>query len=108
MKVNITGRHCDVPAKIAERTVSLIGKLDKYESRASAADVIYTDETHTKKVEVIVHIDGAPHVAANGSADDFRGALDQVADRAKRLLRDARQKRRDHKAPPLSEGIAPE
>lgn len=108
MKVNITGRHCDVPAKISARTEKLIGKLDKYESRASAADVVYTDEKHTRKVEVVIHIDGAPHIAAQGSGDDFRSALDQVTDRAKRLLRDARQKRRDHQAPPLSEGVAPE
>ena len=103
MRVNITERHCDVPAKVLERTETQVGRLTKYESRATAADVIYTEEKKARKVELIVHVDGAPHVTARGEGDDFRSALDQGVDRIRRMLRDAREKRRDHQAPPLSE-----
>ena len=108
MRVSITERHCNVPAPVLKRTEEQVSALSKYEQRASAADVIYTEEKHTRKVEVIVHIDAAPHVTAKGEGDDFRSALDQVVDRLRRMLREARVKRRDHKAPPLSEGVVAE
>ena len=108
MRVSITGRHCDVPKNILDRTESHIGGLTKYEPRATAAEVIYTEEKRTCQVEVIVHIDGAPHVAAHGEGSDFRAALSSVLERVRRLLRDARSKRVDHKAPPLSESAPSE
>ncbi len=108
MRVGITERHCDVPTKVIERTHSQIGSLSKYENRATAADVTYSDEKRTKKVEVIIHVDGAPHVTARGEGDGFRAALDQVVDRLRRMLREARERRRDHQATPTSEGITAE
>jgi len=108
VRVSITGRHCDIPQAIIDRTESQIGGLTKYEPRATAAEVIYTEEKRGNKVEVIVHIDGAPHVTARGDGDDLRAALASVLDRVRRLLRDARSQRVDHKAPPLSEQAPPE
>lgn len=108
MRVSITERRCDVPAKVLERTEAQVGGLKKYESRASAADVIYTDETRTKKIEVIVYIDSAPRVTAQGEGKDFRSALAEAVDRLRRMLRDSRERRRDHQAPPLSERVPSE
>lgn len=105
MRVSITERHCNVPAKVLTRTEEQVSALSKYEQRATAADVIFTDEKHTRKVEVVVHIDAAPHMAARGEGDDFRTAIDQAVDRLRRMLREGRVQRRDHKAPPLSEGV---
>lgn len=108
VRVSITERKCTVPRKVLERTEAQVGALDKYEGRATAADVVYTEEKQTRKVEVVVHIDGAPQVAARGEGRDFRTALDQVVDRLRRMLSEARERRRDHQAPPLSEGITAE
>lgn len=108
MRITITERHCQVPSRVATRTESVVGGLNKYEERATAAEVIFTDEKHTKKAEVIVHIDGAPHVVAKGEGADFRSAIDQATDRIKRRLRDQREQRRDHQAPPLSERVSGE
>ena len=102
VRVSITERHCEVPKAILARTEAQMSGLTKYEPRATAADVIYTEEKRSRKVEVIIHIDGAPHVAAHGEGDEFRAALSSVVDRVRQLLRDARAQRRDHKAPPLS------
>lgn len=104
MKVIITERHCEVPQKVRDRTETQIAGLAKYERRATAAEVVYWDEKHTRKVEVIVHIDGAEHVVGRGEGGDFRSALDQVVDRLRRMLSERRERRRDHQAPPLSEG----
>ena len=104
MRVQITARHCDVPTDVLERTESQIRSLAKYQARASSADVVYSEEKLTRKVEVIVHIDGAEAVVAHGEGMEFRSALDEVVERLSRRLRRQRERRRDHKAPPLSEG----
>jgi ribosomal subunit interface protein len=103
VRVQITGRHCEVPADVRERTESQVASLSKYSPRASAADVGYTEEKLDKLVEVIVHIDGGEPVVAHGRDPEFRTALDQVIERASRMLRKQRELRTDHHAPPRRE-----
>ena len=107
MNVTITERKCEVPPKVLQRAKAQVGGLSKYEQRATAAEVVFSEEKQTRKAEIIVHIDGASHVVGRGEGTDFRSALDQVVDRVRRMLREQREKRRDHQAPPLSEGIQP-
>jgi ribosomal subunit interface protein len=104
MRVQITARHCEVPSDVLERTESVISGLTRYEPRASAGDVVYSEEKLTKKVEVLIHIDREEPVVAHGEGSEFRSALDEVVDRLSRRLRRLRERRRDHQAPPLSEG----
>jgi len=99
--VQISARHCDVPADVLERTEALVASLAKYSPRASAAEVVYMEEKLTRIAEVIMHIDGGEPVVARGEGDEFRTALDQVMDRMSRQLRRQRERRTNHKAPPL-------
>lgn len=108
MKVTITERRGSVPKRILEKTEAQVAALAKFESRATHAEVTWVDEKHTHKVEVVVHVDGSPQVVARGEADNHRTALTEVVDRAKRMLRQQRERRRDHQAPPLSEGLGDE
>lgn len=108
MRISITERKCEVPKRVRQRTQSLVEGLSRYEERAASAEVVYSDEKHTKKVEIIVHIDGSPHVVAKGEGEGFRAALDQAVDRTRRILREQRERRRDHQAPPLSETMTAE
>ena len=108
MRVQITERHCKVPPDVLERTMEQIEALAKYDARASAADVVYEEVKVTRKVEVIVHIDGARPVVAHGDGADFRIALDQVCGRLARMLRKRRERRRNHQAPPLAERLTHE
>ena len=103
MRISITERRCDIPKRVRDRTESVVQGLSKFEERATSAEVVYSDEKNAKKVEIIVHIDGAPHVVARGEGDGFRAALDRAIDRTKRMLKEQREQRRDHQAPPLSE-----
>jgi ribosomal subunit interface protein len=93
-----------VPQDVRERTEEQVASLSKYSPRASAVDVVYLEEKLTKVAEVIVHIDGGEPVVARGEGSDFRSALDQMVDRVSRRLRRQRERRTDHKAPPLGEG----
>ena len=76
-----------------------MASLSKYSPRASAADVVYTEEKLDKLIEVIIHIDGGEPVVATGRGAEFRSALDQVIERASRMLRRQRERRTDHKGP---------
>ena len=108
MRVQITARHCEVPSDVLERTQSAIEALTRYEPRASAGDVVYSEEKLSKKVEVLIHIDREQPVVAHGEGSEFRTALDEVVERLSRRLRRQRERRRDHQAPPLSEGASGE
>jgi ribosomal subunit interface protein len=92
-----------VPPDVLERTEEQMTSLSKYSPRASAVDVVYMEEKHSKVAEVVVHIDGGEPVVARGEGDEFRTALDRVVDHASRRLRRQRERRTDHKAPPLSD-----
>lgn len=105
MKVTITVRGEPVPQKILDRTEAQVSRLEKFESRATHAEVIWSDERHSHKVEIVIHVDAAPQVVARGEAEQHRPALTEAIERAQRMLRQQREKRRDHQAPPLSEGV---
>lgn len=103
--MQITARHCDVPDDVLRRTEEQVAALSKYSPKASAVDVVYMEEKLTKVAEILVHIDGGEPVVARGEGAEFRMALDQVVDRVSRRLRKQRERRTDHKAPPLGGGL---
>jgi ribosomal subunit interface protein len=106
LRVQIATRHCDVPSDVLEKTEELVAGLSKYSPRASSAEVVYTEEKLTKGAEIIMHIDGGAPLVSKGEGGEFRAALDQSMDRMSRQLRRQRERRTDHKAPPLGEGVA--
>ena len=105
LRVQIAARHCEVPSDVMEKTEELVSSLSKYSPRASSAEVVYTEEKLTKTAEIIMHIDGGEPLIARGEGSEFRTALDQTIERMSRQLRRQRERRTDHKAPPLGEGV---
>jgi len=103
VRVQITERHCEVPREARERAETHVAALAKYSPRATAADVVFMEENVERIVEVIVHIDGEEPVVARAEDTEFRGALDKVVDRLSRLLRDQRDLRKEHRAPPMGD-----
>ncbi len=101
MRVQIAARHCEVPDPVRERAHELATRLTRYDDRAASAEVIFDEEKHTRKVEVIVSLDGAPPVVAKAEAGEFRAALDKAADRVGRMLRRGRAQLTDHQGPSL-------
>jgi len=106
VRVQITARHCELPDPVRERTKTQISRLVRYDDRLSSAEVVFDEEKHTRKVEGILHVDGAPVVVAQGEDTEFRAALDKMTDRLARMLKEGRARLVDHKAPPLA-GDAP-
>lgn len=105
MRVQIAARHCDVPDSVRQRTEEQIAKLAKYDPRVAAADVVYEEEKHIKKVEVVLSVDRSEPVVARGEGEEFRTALDKVVDRLSRMLKRQRAQANNHQAPRLSEEV---
>jgi ribosomal subunit interface protein len=103
MRVQIAARHCDVPESARVRVDEQMRKLSKYDPRVSAADIVFQVEKHTKKVEGILSVDRDEPMVASGHGDEFRTAIDQMADRLARMLRRRRSQIRDHQGPRISE-----
>ena len=108
MEIRITSRHTDLPKALRERAEESLMKLTKYESRVSAAEVVFEEEKRSKRVEGIVHIDRGDPIVASGESDDFRAALHQMVERLTRQIRRRHQRNRDHQALKLSEALAEE
>jgi ribosomal subunit interface protein len=108
MRVQITARHCELPDVLRARTEALVQKLQKYDSRVSAAEIVFEEERHAKKVEAVLSVDRDEPVVAGGQGDDFAAALDQMVDRLSKILRRRRSQVRDHQARPLAEELAGE
>ena len=86
--------------EVRERAETHVASLAKYSPRATAAEVLFMEEKLERIVEVIVHVDGEEPVVARAEDAEFHAAVDKVVDRLSRRLREQRDLRKDHQAPP--------
>lgn len=105
MRVQIAARHCDIPDSVRQRTEEQISRLTRYDPGLLSAEVVYEEEKHTRKVEVILSVKRGEPVVAQGAGEEFRTALDKAVDRLGRMLRRRRSRQTDHQAKPFSEAI---
>jgi ribosomal subunit interface protein len=108
MDVRITSRHTTISDSFRARKEKLLSKLEKYDHRVSAVEVIFDEEKNSKKIEGILHIDRSDPIVASGQGADFKEALRQVNDRLARQLREHHSQVRDHRAPPLVDVLSEE
>jgi ribosomal subunit interface protein len=99
MRIQIAARHCEVPEPVRARADEQLQRLTRYEPRLSAAEVVFEEEKHLKKVEGILSVDRDKPVVGSGEGESFRAALDQMLDRLSRMLRKRRSQRVDHQGP---------
>lgn len=102
MRVQITARHCELSDAVRERAESQMARLTRYDPRLSAAEVIFDEEKHARKVEAILSVHGGAPVVARAEDREFRNALDKVVDRLSKQLRRTRDQIVDHQAPGLA------
>ncbi|MEQ8331211.1 MAG: ribosome-associated translation inhibitor RaiA [Longimicrobiales bacterium] len=108
MRVQITARHCDISDSVRERAETQMARLTRYDPRLSAAEVIFDEEKHIRKVEAILSIDRGSPVVARADDRDFRPALDKVVEKLSKQLRRTRDQVVDHQSPPLSADVLEE
>ena len=102
MQLIISGRNdTNVTDDIRARIQEQFSLLERYEPRTSRAEVTLWEEKNVCKAEAVLSIDRRPRVHGEAEAEAFRTALDRLHDKLVRQLKKERQRRRDHRAPPL-------
>lgn len=101
MHVILSARHCDLTDELRELVQHRFDGLERFEPRASRAEVMITAERVDYKVEALISVDGGARVHARADEADARTAIDRVAEKLARQLKRRHGRRRDHQAPPL-------
>ena len=103
MQMIITGRHCDVDPELREVFQRRFDHLERFEPRASRAEVTVTAVKHGFEAEALVSVDRADRVHARAEAPEMRSALDRVVEKIGKQLRRLHGRHHEHRAPPMDE-----
>jgi ribosomal subunit interface protein len=101
MELTYTGRGLAVTDEIREGAQHKLGRLERLEPRATRIDLEFISEHHPKpggmtRVEAALHIPRKTF-RAHAEARDVPTALDDLAEKLERQLRDHHGKRRSRK-----------
>ena len=98
MDLSFTGRGLEVTDEVRERAEHKLARLERLEPRVTRVDLEFIDEHHpridgTKRVEAAFHVPRKTF-RAEAEAEDVLTALDRVADRLERQIRDYHGRKR--------------
>ena len=99
MNVIFSVRNSDVDDELRELVQRRFDHLERYEPRASRAEVTLTHGKKTFEAEALISVDRADRVHARAEADDARTAIDRLVEKLGTQLRKRRGRRRTHQAP---------
>lgn len=99
MKVILSVRNSQIDDDLRELVQRRFDHLERYEPRASKAEVTLTEAKKRIEVEALVSIDRADRVHARAKAEDARTAVDRLVEKLGVQLRRRRGRRRNHQAP---------
>jgi ribosomal subunit interface protein len=100
MDVRITTRRATVTETFVRQAKERVRKLDRFEPRLHAVDILVDADRGRVSVEVQATVPGAPAMIARAVAATDRSALDGALQKLGRQLRRSRARRLDHQAPP--------
>lgn len=106
MKTRIITRHCEISPSLERRTNELLDKLDRFDPRITEILVTFDEQKRLRSVDALVKVRGDEPVVAHAEAEEFREALDTLADRLTKILRRRRSQLVSRKGPKLSEAVA--
>ncbi|MGH7540657.1 MAG: ribosome hibernation-promoting factor, HPF/YfiA family [Gemmatimonadota bacterium] len=107
MHVILSARHCEIGDELRDLIQRRLDHLERFEPRASRAEVTVTAERLRYAAEALVSVDGDERIHGRADADDVRTAVDRLCEKLRRQLRKRHGRRRDHQAPSLGELGAP-
>lgn len=99
MDVRITTRHVDLSDTFLVLAEDRTRKLEKYEPRLLAVDLIFEEDHGQVATEARADVPGRPPMIARGAAGDRRASLDEALRKLGRQLRRQRSRHVDHKSP---------
>lgn len=102
MKTIITARNTDI-GEVRDGIEARFERLQRFESRASRAEVVFTGEKTEVRASAVVSIDRGKPVYAEATGPDSRTALDRLIDKLVNQLRRYHDRYHEHAAPPTEE-----
>lgn len=103
MQVIVTARNCEISSEIRDAIDARFDHLQRFESRASRAEVVFTGEKTRIRAEAVISVDRGQRIRGEGEGPDPRSALDKLAHKLGVQLRRKHEQHRAHRAPPMDE-----
>jgi len=108
MHLILTARHFKLPDDLRGLVEERLDRLERFEPRASRAEVTLTQEKNGFEAEAVVSIDRADRVHARADGEDVRSAVDRLMEKLAVQLRRGHDRHHRHQAPPLDEIVSTE
>ena len=108
MQLILTARHFTLTDDLRALVEDRLERLERFEPRASRAEVTVTQEKNGFDAEALVSVDRADRVHARASAGDARTAIDRLMEKLGVQLRRVHDRHHEHQAPPLEEIVTAE
>ncbi|WP_419161910.1 ribosome hibernation-promoting factor, HPF/YfiA family [Candidatus Palauibacter sp.] len=102
MRTIVTARNTDVSG-IRDVIEARFENLQRFEPRASKAEVVFTGEKTQVRAAAVVSIDRGRPVHGEAAGPDPRTALDRLTDKLGNQLRRNHDRYHQHAAPPMEE-----
>ena len=107
MEIVVVGRHTEVPERFRRHVEDKLSKVSQLAPRAQRVDVEVTHEKNPRLSEICERVEltvrgKGPVIRAEAMADDPYAALDIAMTKLMERLRRARDRRKDHRAAPLT------
>ncbi|MGD2108490.1 MAG: ribosome-associated translation inhibitor RaiA [Phycisphaerae bacterium] len=97
MRIQITGRHVEVPDDVRDYIHEKVGRLPRFYDRIHDVEVVLDHESEQFTTEVIVRADRRQTFVARETGPDTFALVDLVVDKLERQLKRHKEKSRDHK-----------
>ena len=92
MEVRITCRHGDTPDDVKDYAREKLSPIGKFNRLTRSIEVVFDEDSLSKTVEIIAHLERGAPVVVHAKHEDLRAAIDLAHDKIEKVLR--RQKKR--------------
>jgi putative sigma-54 modulation protein len=95
--IDVTCRHGHVSGREEDYARSKAERLLRFHDRISRIELVVDGPHEAPQMELIVHLDNAPHSVAKEQGPNFTSTVDRLVDKMERQLVKAKEKRKNHK-----------
>ncbi len=96
MRVMITGRHVEVTPALRQYVESRVSRLDRFDAKLGAVQVILGVEKYRHKAEIVLHVDRTI-LQSEALTNEMYSSIDRLFDKISAQLRKRKEKKASHK-----------
>lgn len=103
MRIEVTGRHVEVPGEVKAYVEEKVRKLSRFYDRIQEVEVVFGHESEQFTAEMIVRANQKQTFVARGTGADTYALIDGITDKLERQLVKHKEKNRNRKHDSTSE-----